>query len=239
MFCFQHPSVIRKRGLGEKDNDSVFAVEMTSAIRIANWVVIKILINYLLLFHREEISAYLIGVAEIYSVPCLHKLNVKNESESMRGRERDGAKVSVWYWARSSGDANQGCSGEIPGWWGSDPGCWKRCFDLGVYWRSVLFEKKRSGWRITAAFLPVLSNLTLSKPVTAVSNPIFSLWYHSTIPPHTIRDSLSHDFCLLIYFNFSSAHAPGTYTIMAITHCTKHINNFSMKEKEKAEIRVL
>lgn len=72
--------MIRKRGLGEKDNDSVFAVEMTSAIRIANWVVIKILINYLLLFHREEISAYLIGVTEMYSVPCLHKLNVKNKS---------------------------------------------------------------------------------------------------------------------------------------------------------------
>lgn len=58
-------------------------------------------------------------------------------------------------------------------------------------------------------------------------------------PHHTIRGLLSYDFCLLIYFNFSSAHAPGTYTIMAITHCTKHINNFSMKEKEKAEIRVL
>lgn len=53
---------------------------MTSAIRIANWVVIKILINYLLLFHREEISAYLIGVTEMYSVPRLHKLNVKNKS---------------------------------------------------------------------------------------------------------------------------------------------------------------
>lgn len=152
----------------------------------------------------------------------------------MRGRERDGAKVSVWYWARSSGDANQACSGEIPGWWGSES-----CFDLGVYWGSVLYEKKRSGWRITAAFPPVLSNLTLSKPVTAVWNPIFSLWYHGTNPHHTIRDLLSYDFCLLIYFNFSSAHAAGTYTIMAITHCTKHINNFSMKEKGKAEIRVL
>lgn len=41
---------------------------------------IKILINYLLLFHREEISAYLIGITEMYSVPLLHKLNVKNKS---------------------------------------------------------------------------------------------------------------------------------------------------------------
>lgn len=72
--------MIRKRGLGEKDNDSIFAVEMASAIRIANWVVIKILINYLLLFHREEISAYLISITEMYSVPHLHKLNVKNKS---------------------------------------------------------------------------------------------------------------------------------------------------------------
>lgn len=89
--------MIRKGGLGEKDNDSVFAVEMTSAIRIANWVVIKILINYLLLFHREEISAYLIGVTEMYSVPCLHKLNVKNKSTACPWEEeKDGAKMTLW-----------------------------------------------------------------------------------------------------------------------------------------------
>lgn len=84
--------MIRKRGRGEKDNDSVFAVEMASAIRIANWVVIKILINYLLLFHREEISAYLIGVTEMYSLPHLHKLNVKNKSTACvweREKERE------------------------------------------------------------------------------------------------------------------------------------------------------
>lgn len=90
--------MIRKRGLGEKDNDSIFAVEMASAIRIANWVVIKILINYLLLFHREEISAYLIGITEMYSVPPLHKLNVKNKSTVCvcvwkRGREGENENV--------------------------------------------------------------------------------------------------------------------------------------------------
>lgn len=92
--------MIRKRRLGEKDNDSIFAVEMASAIRIANWVVIKILINYLLLFHREEISAYLIGITEMYSVPLLHKLNVKNKSTVCEcvcvwKREREGANENM------------------------------------------------------------------------------------------------------------------------------------------------
>lgn len=96
--------MIRKRGLGRKDNDSVFAVEMTSAIRIANWVVIKILINYLLLFHREEISAYLIGVTEMYSVPCLHKLNVKNKSTACLW---EGEKEMEQKWACGTGQDPQ------------------------------------------------------------------------------------------------------------------------------------
>lgn len=65
---------------------------MASAIRIANWVVIKILINYLLLFHREEISAYLIGITEMYYVPHLHKLNVKNKSTACIWARKRGSK---------------------------------------------------------------------------------------------------------------------------------------------------
>jgi len=84
--------------------------------------VIKILINYLLLFHREEISAYLIGVTEMYSVPHLHKLNVKNKSTACVW-EREGVKENIWHWARSSGDAKQGCCDEVSGWWVWDAGC--------------------------------------------------------------------------------------------------------------------
>lgn len=99
------------------------------------------------------------------------------------------------------------------------------------------YRKRVSNQRITASFLLVLSNLTLSNQLTAVSNPIFSSPCHGPPHNHTIRGFLSHDFCLLSYFSSSPAHALGfIYTIMAITHCTKHINNFSKKEKENAEL---
>lgn len=101
---------------------------------------------------------------------------------------------------------------------------------------NLIYRKRVSNQRITASFLLVLSNLTLSNQVTAVSNPIFSSPCRGPPCNHTIRDFLSHDFCLLLYFNSSPAHALGIYTIMAITHCTKHINNFSKKEKENAEL---
>lgn len=230
--------MIRKRELGEKDNDSVFAVEMTSAIRIANWVVIKILINYLLLFHREEISAYLIGIAEIYSVPFLHKLNVKNEStvcpwEGEKEIEEkwvcDTGQDPQVMWIRAALVKSLDVRLRMP-----EEVLWFGCL-LGVcaVWKEEVRLEDCSS----------LSSSLIKSHSIKTSHSSMKSYFQLVIPQH--HPPPYHQrlaivwFFLLIYFNFSSAHAPGTYTIMAITHCTKHINNFSMKGKGKAEIRVL
>lgn len=173
----------------------------------------------------------------MYSVPLLHKLNVKNKStvcvcvcvkERKGGSKREYVIVGkICRWCKS---------GLFP------QSLWmqrlrpKKLKESGCLLGFCAIYRERSDPKITTSFYSSLIKSHSIKPSHSSIKSYFQLVKPCPTPHHTIRDFLSLDFCLLIYFNFSSAHALGMYTIMAITHCTKHINNFSKKEKENAEL---
>lgn len=172
---------------------------MASAIRIANWVVIKILINYLLLFHREEISAYLIGITEMYSMPHLHKLNVKNKSTvCVWEKEWEGVKREciipgkICRWCKSD------LLPDVSVCWGSDLSCLERCFASGSLLGIWIIER---GYQTRGSQHPFFSSYQISLYQTnSQQYQILFSARRAVVPPATIPSETSYRMIFVCFF---------------------------------------